>query len=131
MGIPNAGEMGYNGPLGYGDTANRGDGPNEMGDDLPAVDLGTDPGADGTSGTADDVPYTATAIVAVHNYTCALLSNGDAKCWGNGGVAVSWARENTMRPVETGQAQMGDNLPAIDLGNDRSAALPILADSQL
>ena len=33
---------GYNvsGQLGLGDTANRGDGPNEMGDFLPAVDLG-------------------------------------------------------------------------------------------
>ena len=37
---------GYNiyGQLGYGDTAHRGDGPGEMGDALPAVDLGTTPG---------------------------------------------------------------------------------------
>ena len=30
------------GQLGYGDTNNRGDEPDEMGDDLPFVDLGAD-----------------------------------------------------------------------------------------
>ena len=32
---------GNSGQLGYGDTNNRGDGPTEMGDNLPTVDLGT------------------------------------------------------------------------------------------
>ena len=33
--------FGGSGQLGYGDTSNRGDEPNEMGDNLPTVDLGT------------------------------------------------------------------------------------------
>jgi len=32
---------GFGGRLGYGDTTSRGDGPNEMGDNLPYVDLGS------------------------------------------------------------------------------------------
>jgi hypothetical protein len=31
----------FGGELGLGDTSNRGDAPNEMGDMLPAIDLGT------------------------------------------------------------------------------------------
>ena len=50
--------------------ANRGDGSGEMGDNLPAVNLGTG--------------LTATAIAAGDYHTCAVLSNGDAKCWGFG-----------------------------------------------
>ena len=43
-------------------------GVNEMGDILPAVSLGTG--------------LTATAIVCGDSFTCALLSNGQLKCWG-------------------------------------------------
>ena len=56
------------GQLGLGDTANRGDAAGEMGDNLPAVDLGTG--------------RTATAISAGTNHTCALLDNGSLKCCG-------------------------------------------------
>ena len=55
------------GQLGIGDTSNRGDQPNEMGDNLPAVDLGTG--------------NTAIAISAGLQ-TCALLDNQAVKCWG-------------------------------------------------
>ena len=54
--------------LGLGDTANRGDKPGEMGDNLPAVDLGAG--------------RTATAISAGDVHTCAPLDNGTLKCWG-------------------------------------------------
>ena len=56
------------GQLGLGDTNSRGDGSNEMGDNLPVVDLGTG--------------RTATAIAAGQYHTCALLDNASVKCWG-------------------------------------------------
>ena len=48
---------GNSGRLGYGDTNNRGDGPNEMGNNLPVVDLGG----------------TAVEIVTGGLHTCARL----------------------------------------------------------
>ncbi|HMQ28571.1 MAG TPA: carboxypeptidase regulatory-like domain-containing protein, partial [Acidimicrobiales bacterium] len=56
------------GRLGLGDTEDRGDGPGEMGDTLPTVDLGTG--------------HTATAITAGSSHTCALLDDDTVKCWG-------------------------------------------------
>ncbi len=98
---------GYNnvGQLGQGDTANRGDQTGEMGQHLPAIDLGTG--------------RTVTAISAGDYHTCALLDSGQVKCWGNsfagvlglGGIAGSGDRAGGM----------GDNLPAVDLGTGRTA----------
>ena len=62
-----AGDNRY-GQLGYGDTGTRGDTNVTMGDFLPAVSLGVD--------------LTATAITCGADHTCALLSNGQLKCWG-------------------------------------------------
>ena len=59
------------GQLGYGDTDNRGDGAGEMGDNLPAIDLGTG--------------RTATQISAGFYHTCALLDDATTKCWGDNG----------------------------------------------
>ena len=56
------------GQLGYGDTNNRGDGPNEMGDNLPTVDLG--------SGKK------AKFFEAGYYHTCAVLNDDTVKCWG-------------------------------------------------
>ncbi len=53
-----------------------GDDPGETPGSVGPVDLGTDP----TTGT----PRTATAISAGGNHTCALLDNGDVRCWGEG-----------------------------------------------
>ena len=91
------------GQLGLGDTANRGDEPGEMGDSLPAVDLGT-----GRS---------AVAITAGYEHTCARLENSQAKCWGNnnnGQLGLGHAANRGDQPGE-----MGDTLPAIDLGTGR------------
>ncbi len=98
---------GYNGrgELGLGDTNARGDGPNELGDNLPAVDLGTG--------------RTATIIAGGAHFTCALLDNGQLKCWGYNhdgelGVGATDYRGD-------GPGEMGDNLPAVDLGTGRTA----------
>jgi alpha-tubulin suppressor-like RCC1 family protein len=56
------------GQLGVGDTTNRGDEPDQMGDDLAAVDLG--PG------------LTAIAVAAGSSHTCVVSSAGEVKCWG-------------------------------------------------
>jgi alpha-tubulin suppressor-like RCC1 family protein len=91
------------GQLGLGDTATRGDGPNEMGDNLPTVDLGTG--------------RTAVAIAAGQNHTCAILDDGTVKCWGSAEYIGLENNENRGdRPNE-----MGDNLPAVNLGTGRTA----------
>lgn len=55
------------GQLGVGDSDARGDGPDEMGDDLEAVPL----------------PMPAIGITLGCNFSCALLEEGDVMCWGD------------------------------------------------
>jgi len=92
----------YSGQLGLGDTNNRGDGPGEMGDNLPAVDLGTG--------------RTATAISCKNSYCCALLDNKSVKCWGYNGSGQLGLGDTNNRGDASGE--MGDNLPAVDLGSN-------------
>lgn len=98
---------GYNqsGSLGYGDVAERGDAPGEMGDALPSVDVGY--------GRA----VLAAALGASN--TCALLDTYDVKCWGYGAYGVpglgsldTWGDE----PDE-----LGDFLPIVPLGSGVAA----------
>ena len=56
------------GQLGQGNTNTLGDGANELGDNLTAVDLGTN--------------RTAIEITAGKEFSCARLDNSDVKCWG-------------------------------------------------
>jgi len=93
------------GALGLGDTQSRGARSGQMGDNLPAVDLGTG--------------RFATAITAGMDYTCALLDDNSLKCWGRntyGQLGRSDTQSVGKRP-----GQMGDNLPAVDLGTGRFA----------
>ncbi|GHP05212.1 hypothetical protein PPROV_000396400 [Pycnococcus provasolii] len=97
------GMNGY-GRLGYGDTTNRGNGPNEMGDNLPYVDLGTG--------------RTVLAVAQGNGpdggwRTCALLDNNKLKCWGQG-YMLGYG-DTTNRG--DGPNEMGDNLPYVDLGS--------------
>jgi len=92
------------GQLGLGDTNNRGDVSDEMGNYLPAVDLG--------SGTA-------TAIATGDSHTCAILDNSSVKCWG-ANASGQLGLGNTSNRGD-GSNQMGDNLTAIDLGSGRTA----------
>ncbi len=96
---------GYNldGQLGIGDTRNRGRNPSEMGDALPAVNLGT-----GRSAQA----------IEVGNFrTCAVLDDDKTvKCWGqnkNGELGLGDTQNRGDEPNE-----MGDALPVVDLGTN-------------
>eukprot|EP00798_Chlamydomonas_sp_ICE-L_P011629 gene11629-34338_t len=72
-----------------------------MGDALPAVDLGTG--------------RTATSIAAGEHHTCAILDSGDLKCWGRN-------NKGQLGLGDTGNHfDMGDALPAVNLGTDRTA----------
>jgi len=96
---------GYHGILGLGDTEDRGNSADEMGDNLPTVDLGTG--------------RTVTSVSVGHYFTCALLDNGSVKCWGwneydNLGLGDTYSRGDDAD-------EMGDYLPAVDLGTGRTA----------
>ncbi|MEY2642110.1 MAG: hypothetical protein RLZZ368_757, partial [Actinomycetota bacterium] len=93
------------GQLGLGDTTTRGDGANEMGDNLPAVNLGAG--------------RTATAISIGTGFTCALLDNSSVKCWGLNDRGSLGLGDTTTRG--DGANEMGDNLPAVNLGAGRTA----------
>jgi len=88
------------GQLGLGDLANRGDGPDEMGGNLPTVNLGTN-------------AYVSN-LVAGRHHTCALLADGTVKCWGSNGKGQLGYGDKLPRGGEPGD--MGDALPALDLG---------------
>jgi hypothetical protein len=88
------------GRLGHGNTNDIGDGANEMGNNLTAIDLGAG--------------KTAVQLVAGNEHTCALLNDGNAKCWGSGNLGrLGYGNTNH---IGDGANEMGDNLPAIDLG---------------
>ncbi len=93
------------GQLGYGDRSSRGDGPNEMGANLPTVDLGTG--------------RTAVAIAAGQWHTCALLDNGTVKCWGYNFEGELGLGGTSNRGDDPGE--MGNNLPTVNLGTGRTA----------
>ena len=92
------------GRLGTGDTLARGDEPNEMGDNLTAIDVGSG--------------RTVTSISAGQEHTCVLLDDGTVKCFGGEG----YGRLGTGDAFDRGDDpnEMGDNLPAIDVGSGRT-----------
>ena len=83
------------GALGQGHTRNIGDGSGEMGDNLPAIDLGSG--------------RTATAVANGHYHTAAILDNGTVKVWGNSNQG-QLGQGNTNK-IGDGSGEMGDNLP--------------------
>jgi alpha-tubulin suppressor-like RCC1 family protein len=92
------------GQLGLGDQTNRGDKPNQMGDNLPYVDLG--------------LGRTAKRISAGYFHTCALLDNDKVKCWGYNTQGQLGLGDPSTRGDLPGR--MGDNLPYVDLGQDKT-----------
>lgn len=91
----------YRGELGLGHLNRMGDNPNEMGDDLPVVDLGT-------GVIAVDV-----ATGGEFGLTCAILSNGGVKCWGENEHGELGQGDKQYRGDNPGE--MGDNLPYVPL----------------
>lgn len=91
--------------LGQGDTTYRGDNPGEMGDNLPAVDLGSE--------------RNASSISCLTQHTCAILDNGHLKCWGNNILGMLGI--GNTQTVGDSSGEMGDNLTAVDLGTGRTA----------
>jgi hypothetical protein len=97
------------GQLGLGDGFRRGASPTEMGDALPFVDLGAG--------------RTATALTAGNETTCALLDDGTVKCWGLGELTGLPSAAN----IGDDPGEMGDALPALDLGAGRKAVAVVLS----
>jgi alpha-tubulin suppressor-like RCC1 family protein len=89
------------GQLGQGDVEDRGDEPGELGDVLPPIDLGTG--------------RQARAINMDSTHTCALLDDNSVKCWGRNDAGQLGLGDTNHRGDEPNE--MGDNLPAVDLGN--------------
>ena len=83
------------GQLGYGDTSNKGDSPNQLGSYLPYVNVGT-----GSS---------VQKIIATSYSSCALLDDLSMKCWGQNNV---------------GQLGLGDIIPRGDSSNQLGDYLP-------
>jgi alpha-tubulin suppressor-like RCC1 family protein len=98
------GVNGY-GQLGLGDTNYRGDGPGQMGANLPAVNLG--PGR------------TAVQLIAGWYHTCATLDDGSVKCWGDNEIGQLGLGDTKNRG--DGPGEMGATLPALNLGPGRTA----------
>jgi len=101
------------GQLGLGDVNNRGDNAGEMGDALPAVNIGTG--------------VTAKAVAAGATHTCVLLSNNRVKCWGLNSSGQLGQEDITNRGAAA--TDMGDNLPSITLGTGRTALAVAAGDS--
>jgi alpha-tubulin suppressor-like RCC1 family protein len=108
-GRSNEGQMGRGGK--NGDTHQVGDGPNEMGNQLDAIELGTG--------------RTATAIAAGYHHTCAILDNSSIKCWGSNNAGQLGLGDTSNRGDLTtdglGRSEMGGNLPVVNLGAGRTA----------
>jgi len=110
------------GQLGLGDFRNRGDQPGQMGNNLPEIDLGAG--------------KMATQIKAGGAFTCAILTDGNLKCWGrneNGIQGRAWCQNYdgdvglctdnnyplALRGYGIGDRQMGDALPPLAFGTGR------------
>ena len=94
------------GQLGQGDHVRRGDEPGEMGDHLPAIELGTGRTVvDHTSGM---------------RHVCVILDDGGVKCWGEAGPPGRLGIGTTAR-IGNEPGEMGDNLPYVNLGDGHTA----------
>lgn len=93
------------GQLGLGHSNHTGNDAGEMGDNLPALDLGTG--------------RTAVSLGAGGYHTCAVLDNGSLKCWGRSDYGQLGT--GTILNIGNDPGEMGDNLKPVDLGTGRTA----------
>lgn len=98
---------GYNnyGQLGIENTDNKGDEANEMGDNLPIVNLGTG--------------RTAKQLALGLWHSCAILDDDTVKCWGYNLTGEHGQGDITFRG--TFANSMGDSISPINLGTGRTA----------
>jgi len=99
------------GQLGLGDDENRGDGPGEMGANLPELDLGY---------------FEPIQVVAGRLHTCAKTQYY-LKCWGFNGNGQLGLGDNTDRGNLS--SHMGNNLPTVSLGTTQTGALAVTLGS--
>jgi alpha-tubulin suppressor-like RCC1 family protein len=88
------------GELGTGDAFDRGADISKMGDALSPIPLGTG--------------RTVQQIAVGDSHSCALLDNGDVKCWGYNASGQLGYGDTTTRGDSV---QLGDALPSVDLGH--------------
>ncbi|MBT6874743.1 MAG: hypothetical protein HOA28_05900, partial [Euryarchaeota archaeon] len=106
------GHNGY-GQLGIENNTQIGDSYGEIwGDNILAVSLGDN--------------HTALSISAGQYHTCAILDNGDVKCWGYNGYGQLGIGSTTN--IGDGINEMGDNLQRVDLGYGRTALQIVSSD---
>ncbi len=94
------------GQLGLGDAITRGDAMNQMGQQLPVVNLGTG--------------RRATQLCGGALHTCSVLDSGSLKCWGRNNLGQLGLEDRSDRGLSPNQ--MGDQLPAVKLGAGRTAS---------
>jgi hypothetical protein len=92
------------GQLGLLTTFDRGDGPSEMGDFLPVVQLGSG--------------VTAANVTLGQYFSCVTLSSGQLKCFGLNGFGQLGQGDVLTRG--DGPGNMGDILPFVAVGTGRS-----------
>jgi len=96
------------GQLGYGDTTDRGDSVGTSTSALAAVNLGAG--------------RTAVSLIAGDYHNCAILDNGDTKCWGlnlNGQLG-QFSAAGTLSRIGDAAGEMAALLP-VNLGTGRRA----------
>ncbi len=91
--------------LGVSDAIDRGDDPGEMGDALPVVNLG--PGR------------TATSVAAGGASACAILDDGQTKCWGKK-IGAQGVHGGELAGVDFG---VGRTAKQLSIGADRACAV--------
>ena len=87
--------------LGLGDNTTRGITPSQMADNLPVIDFGTE--------------RIVMEVASLFSSACALLDNGQVKCWGNGGYTLGLGVPANMTGVGDNPGEMGDALPVMNL----------------
>lgn len=102
------------GQLGLGDTVDRGDGANEMGSNLLPVNLG--------AGKTANFIATGTA------HSCAVLNDGNIKCWGNNSNGQLGNGNTTTQSSPVGPINLGAGLTASVIGTGSYHTCAILND---
>jgi alpha-tubulin suppressor-like RCC1 family protein len=97
--------LGTLGRLGLGNELTMGDGPDEMGPDLPVLNLGTG--------------VFVEELAAGDAHTCARFANGGVKCWGANAFGQLGLGDTDARG--DGSGEMGGMLPYVELGTGRTA----------